>query len=119
MTAPKSKTYLAFLAVLVLFAGLGGYNWWQNKAESLPTGLASGNGRLEATEIDVATRNPGRLEDILVGEGDWVRADDVLARMDTSELAALSREARADLRLLKESRKYAVAIVEQSRKMDS
>ncbi len=113
MTAPKSKTYLAFLAVLVLFVGLGGYNWWQNKTTSLPTGLASGNGRLESTEIDVATKNPGRLADILVGEGDWVKADEVLARMDTSELAALLREARADLRLIEESRKYAVAIVEQ------
>ncbi len=113
MTAAKSKTYLAVLAVLALVVGLGGYNWWQKKTTSLPAGLASGNGRLEATEIDVATKNPGRLAEILIGEGDWVRADDVLARMDTSELAALLREARADLRRIEESRKYADAIVEQ------
>ena len=113
MTAAKSKTYLAVLAVLVLVVGLGGYNWWQQQAANLPAGLASGNGRLEATEIDVATKNSGRLEEVLIGEGDWVKADEVLARMDTSELEALLREARADLRLREESRKYADAIVEQ------
>ena len=113
MTASRSKTYLVVLALIALVVGLSGYTWWQKTAASLPLGLASGNGRLEATEIDVATRNPGRLADVLIGEGDWVETDAVLARMDTSELEALQREARADLRRLVESRKYAIAIVEQ------
>ena len=113
MTATKSKTWYAVVAILALIVGLGGYSWWQKTTASLPTGLASGNGRLEATEIDIATKNPGRLADVLIGEGDWVKSDDVIARMDTSELTARLREAGADLRRLEESRKYAIAIVEQ------
>ena len=113
MTAPRSKTFIAVLVVIVLAIGFAAYSWWQQSTAALPAGLTSGNGRLEATEIDIATKNPGRLADVLVNEGDWVVIDDVLARMDTSELRALLSEAHADLRRLEESRKYAVAIVDQ------
>ena len=41
---------------LVLLAG-GGYVLWRTlHVEKLPQGFASGNGRIEATEVDVATK---------------------------------------------------------------
>jgi HlyD family secretion protein len=42
-------------------------------------GLVSGNGRIEATEIDVATKLPGRVTAMLVDEGDFVKAGQPLA----------------------------------------
>lgn len=58
-------------------------------------GFASGNGRIEAVEIDIAARSPGRIREILVDEGDRVAAGEVLVRMDTDPLMAQRREAEA------------------------
>lgn len=58
-------------------------------------GLLIGNGRVEATEIDVAAKIPGRIRDILVREGDFVRAGQVVAIMDTENLEAQLRQAEA------------------------
>lgn len=46
--------------------------------------LAGGNGRIDAVEIDIAAKTAGRVREILVNEGDFVRAGQVLARMDTA-----------------------------------
>ena len=58
-------------------------------------GFASGNGRIEATEVDVATKLPGRLEEVLVAEGEFVRAGQTLARMQVQSLRAQREEALA------------------------
>ncbi|MCG9014476.1 biotin/lipoyl-binding protein, partial [Laribacter hongkongensis] len=36
--------------------------------------FARGNGRIEATEVDVAAKSGGRVAEILVNEGDFVQA---------------------------------------------
>lgn len=54
----------------------------------VPPGFAVSNGRLEAEEIQVATKLGGRVFEVLVDEGDRVAAGQVLARMDTQALAA-------------------------------
>ncbi|HMM44157.1 MAG TPA: efflux RND transporter periplasmic adaptor subunit [Candidatus Macondimonas sp.] len=82
---------LAALAVLAVLL------WPLLRPDGLPAGLASGNGRIEAVEIDVATKLPGRLATIAVREGDFVAAGDVLAEMDLSTLRAQEREALANL----------------------
>jgi HlyD family secretion protein len=85
------------VGVLAVLAA-GGYYAWQNAHNgALPEGLASGNGRIEAVEIDVSAKSPGRIKEILVDEGDFVKAGDVLARMDTTQLEAQRRQAEAQL----------------------
>ncbi|MGE0152842.1 MAG: HlyD family secretion protein [Reyranellaceae bacterium] len=87
-----------FIVLAVAVAG-GGYFLWQKFAGGqLPAGIASGNGRIEATEIDVSTKTPGRIREILVDEGDFVEAGQVLARMDTEQLEAQRRQAQAQHR---------------------
>lgn len=66
-----------------------------------PPAFASGNGRLEAVDVDVAARSAGRLLSVEVREGDRVRAGQVLARMDRATLTAewhqaLAEEAQAE-----------------------
>ncbi|WP_242218539.1 HlyD family secretion protein [Shinella zoogloeoides] len=88
---------LWLVVVLAVLAIAGFYAWQQAGNGALPEGFASGNGRIEAVEIDVSAKSPGRIKDILVDEGDLVKADDILARMDTAELAARRRQAEAQL----------------------
>jgi len=95
--ATNRKRWVAALIVVALAAGA--YFLWQKlESGSLPEGFASGNGRIEGTEIDIATKAPGRVNDILVREGDFVSAGQVLAQMDTLQLQAQLRQAEAQLR---------------------
>jgi HlyD family secretion protein len=68
------------IAMLALWA-------WRAPAP-LPPGFAVSPGRLEAEELHVATKLPGRVFEVLVDEGDAVGAGQVLVRMDTQALAA-------------------------------
>jgi len=58
-------------------------------------GFVSGNGRIEATEIDVATKLAGRVQNIMVNEGDFVLVGEPLAQMQTDVLHAQRDEAQA------------------------
>ncbi|MDE2287155.1 MAG: HlyD family efflux transporter periplasmic adaptor subunit [Burkholderiales bacterium] len=94
MTSINRKFLL--LAILLAAAAAGGYYAWQQWRDGNRTaGLVSGNGRIEATEIDVATKLPGRVDAILVNEGDFVKAGQLLARMQVQVLEAQLDEARA------------------------
>jgi HlyD family secretion protein len=92
-----SRAWLTRLAVLVLAAGAAYLAWQWLRPPSLPPGFASGNGRIEAVDIDIAAKLPGRVEDILVNEGDMVRVGQVLANMDTRVLRSQLREVKAVL----------------------
>lgn len=84
------------LIVIVLIAAVGGYLAWKEFFSSaLPAGIASGNGRIEAVEIDIASKIAGRIKEIYVDEGDFVTAGQVVARMDTAQLEAQRRQAQA------------------------
>ena len=87
------------VAAVVLALAVAAYFAWETFGRSrLPEGIASGNGRIEAVEIDVSTKGAGRIKEILVNEGDFVKAGQVLARMDTEQLEAQRRQAEAQLR---------------------
>lgn len=83
------------VAVLVVFGLLAWWAWRTLGEQGLGAGFASGNGRIEATEIDVATKLPGRLTEILVREGDFVKAGQLLATMQIDTLEAQRNEAQA------------------------
>ena len=93
----NARRRLPYLIVFGL-AAVAAIAWWQLRPSGLPEGFASGNGRIEATEVDVATKLAGRIASIDVDEGDFVEPGQVLARMDTQVLEAQLAQARAQLR---------------------
>lgn len=84
-----------FLALIAALAVAGYVVWNQMHDDGSGDGFVSGNGRIEATEIDVATKLPGRVDAILVDEGAFVKAGQVLGRMEISTLQAQREEAVA------------------------
>lgn len=60
-------------------------------------GIVSGNGRLEATEVDIATRIGGRLSAVAVQEGDEVGRGQIVAQLDAAELTAQWRAVEAQV----------------------
>lgn len=91
------KQWIVAGAIVVLAAG-GYYALQAMNGSGLPDGIASGNGRVEAVEIDISTKSPGRIREIFANEGSFVKAGDVLARMDTDQLESQYRQAKAQLR---------------------
>jgi HlyD family secretion protein len=90
------RKWLPLVAVTVIAAGVIAYFAWRFfQPAKLPVGFASSNGRIEATEIDVATKLAGRILDELVDEGDFITAGQVVAHMDIEVLTAQLREAEA------------------------
>lgn len=87
--------------------------WFAGDRMGLGAGIASANGRIEGVEIDVAAKTAGRVTAVLVDEGEFVKAGDVLARMDTAVLAAGLREAQARLRQAESAVKVAHSQVTQ------
>jgi HlyD family secretion protein len=97
---PKwSRTEFWILGPILALAavGMGVFAWQNLRAPTLPDGIAGSNGRIEATEIDVAAKLAGRIQDILVKEGEFVTAGQDLVKMDTAVLEAQLREAKAQL----------------------
>jgi HlyD family secretion protein len=91
----KGKTF--WILVLAALAGCGVVGWqaYQARLNALPPGFAEGNGRVESVQVDVTTKEPGRVEKILVREGDMVHAGQVVARMDIVTLNAELARAQA------------------------
>lgn len=95
--AKRQGGLLAAVVILVV-AGGAYYGWKTYAGDGLPDHIASGNGRIEAVEIDISAKSGGRVKEILVGEGDFVTAGQILASMDTDQLQAGLRQAEAERR---------------------
>jgi HlyD family secretion protein len=106
------KRIVIITAAVVLIGGLVFHIFYGKDRNSLPQGFVAGNGRLEATEVDIAAKLSGRLAEVLVKEGDFVEANQVVARMDTSTLQAQLRQAEAEVRRARQARETAVSRVE-------
>jgi HlyD family secretion protein len=77
----------------------------------LPEGIVASNGRVEATQVDIATKIPGRVIDIVPHEGDIVAAGSVVARLDPAELEAALHQAEAEAQRARQSLAAAQAVV--------
>ncbi|HTY24069.1 MAG TPA: HlyD family efflux transporter periplasmic adaptor subunit [Desulfomonilaceae bacterium] len=94
-----SRKWLILAAAIVVVGVLAYSGWKFLRPAGLPEGFVSTNGRIEATEIDVAAKIAGRIAAEFVDEGDLVAAGQVVAQMDTDVLTAELREAEAKRRL--------------------
>jgi HlyD family secretion protein len=102
----------AIILGLVLLAGLagGGYAIWRDHQRgTLLQGIARTNGRVEATQIVIASKLPGQLLEVLVREGDDVSAGQVLARVEAEEIEAQMRGAISEVERLQRARSEALA----------
>ena len=103
MKLQRSVIILA-AAVVVIGGGAAGYvAWRQYEASQLPAGIVSVNGRVEATQVDLSTKIPGRVIEIVPHEGDIVSPGEVVARIDTSETAAQLDQAKASAALARQT----------------
>jgi len=109
----SKKGKLVLIVGIITLLAIGFAVWWSNFRIPPLVGFAVGNGRLEATEVDIATKFHGRVEEILFDEGDRVQAGQIVARMDTASLEAQLAEAEASVVIARKQRITAIAVVAQ------
>lgn len=107
------KKIIYFILIIVVAVGAKFAYDYLNKP-SILEGFAGGNGRIETTQVDIATKLPGRLEAVLVKEGDMVKKGDILARIDSNELNSKLIQAQAQVEQTKQQKNYAIALVHES-----
>ena len=84
-----------WVCLLLATVFVGWRLWEKHKSQALPAGIASGNGRIEAIQVNVSAKEPGRIREVLVHEGDLVEPGQVVARMDIATLEAELAKAKA------------------------
>ncbi len=115
---PEQKTWLSRGAIVVALLAAAALAWKFVRPASDDGAFVQGNGRIEATEVDVAAKTAGRVAEILVNEGDFVKAGDVIARMDIRSIEAQLAQAKAQVANARSARQTALAQVAQ-RKADA
>ena len=71
--------------------------------ESMPAGIVKTNGRIEATQVDVSAKYPGRLVDVTVDEGSDVTKGQVVGKISSPEQEAKLRATQSNLQRAKET----------------
>jgi HlyD family secretion protein len=121
MPKKLSKKNLTWIlaAVAVVVVGFFGFRFLRARKNALPDGIVSGNGRLEATLVDVSSREPLKVKQVLVDEGALVTPGQVLVQMDTVTLEAQLAEAQENIAAEEEQLAVAkAAIVKQKSNID-
>lgn len=93
----KHPSHLFVALLFAVLLGAAAFGYWKAQHDHLPEGIYQSNGRLEATEVQIASKYPGRLAEVLVDEGDKVSQGQLLARMDTRTLEAERDQASAEV----------------------
>ena len=93
----RLKKRLLVLAGIAVAVAAAAALWHALRPSGPGEDFVSGNGRIEATEINVSAKLAGRVEEILVREGEFVTAGTELVRMQTTVLTAQRDEASAML----------------------
>jgi HlyD family secretion protein len=108
------------LPILILLAVAGGGYWYWTHREAEANGnriLVSGN--LELTQVDLSFKTAGRIVELNVREGDWVKKGQVIARLDNTQLdqqkardLAAVTSAQSQYQQLQTSIEYQAATIE-------
>ncbi|HEU5283437.1 MAG TPA: efflux RND transporter periplasmic adaptor subunit [Burkholderiales bacterium] len=86
MNLDRRRPFLTGALLIVALAAAGAVAWWLLQEPALPDGVLAGDGRVEATEVAVASKVTGRMLEMKVREGDRVRPGDLIALLSAEEI---------------------------------
>jgi HlyD family secretion protein len=89
----KKRLVIISVLIVIVIVALVVYNLKKQK----DNGAMILSGNVEVTETNIGFKIPGRVVERLVDEGDKVKAGDLLARLDSAEIASVVAQSRASL----------------------
>jgi HlyD family secretion protein len=72
--------------VLLLAVAGGGYWYWNQQQTKGDANVLQVSGNLELTQVDLSFKTAGRIVELTVREGEWVKKGQVIARLDAAQL---------------------------------
>ena len=91
----KGKWLIPLIIVALIGGGISYYLLYQNMENERTSISVSGN--IEATTVDVAFKIPGKIDKLLVDEGDFVKEGQLIAILEHRDLLAQKAKAEATL----------------------
>ncbi|MEE4166049.1 MAG: HlyD family efflux transporter periplasmic adaptor subunit [Desulfocapsaceae bacterium] len=88
----KKKIFRLVVLVLVGVGGFYGVQWYRNSQQIDPEDTLKIYGTVDIRDLSLAFSEQERLVEVLVEEGDRVKAGDVMARQQTNRLEAIIAE---------------------------
>jgi len=88
------KNYIIAVIIFFSIAMIMGGLWWWVKFNHL---ISTDDARVKGTIVTTSAKIPGRLQKILVTEGDTVQAGQVLAEIENAEFSISVAQAKANL----------------------
>ncbi|MBV5614707.1 efflux RND transporter periplasmic adaptor subunit [Pseudomonas aeruginosa] len=110
MNLIPSKKILATAFITITFVQII-ILWPRFFGGTLPEGIISAEGRLEAKDTYVSAKNPGRISELHVDEGEYVTQGQLLGRIDSSPLIHAREQSLHEADSLKQTvRSYAASL---------
>jgi HlyD family secretion protein len=113
------KKRRAVLILLVLAAAGAGAWYWYSDRVSRSTNRILVSGNLELTQVDLSFKTAGRMTELAVREGDFVKKGDLIAKLDAAQLEqqqlrdqAAVASAQSSLQQLQTSIEYQAATID-------
>ncbi|MBP2654852.1 MAG: emrA 1 [Firmicutes bacterium] len=94
VTPKLNNRHVAMIAILLVAIFVAGGIWWWIYASQT---VSTDDARVKGTIVAVSAKASGRIEKVLVNEGDNVEAGQVIAVIEKEELAAQVNQAKASL----------------------
>ena len=93
------KLIISLIVIAVVGLAVYSVKSYRENAIYRNPAFASGNGRLGATEVNISTKLAGKIEQILVDEGAYVKKGQKLVQMQTNVLEAQLAQAKAVIKV--------------------
>ena len=93
----KRKVVVGLLAAFLLIGAVGGGYYWYYTSKYVSTDDA----RISGTIVSISSKVSGKVSQLMVAEGDTVKAGQVLVRIDPQDIMAQKAQAEASLAVAK------------------
>lgn len=107
------------ILILVLLAAAGGGAWYWFDGRMKATNNIQVSGNLELTQVDLSFKTAGRMTELAVREGDFVKQGQLIAKLDSAQLEqqllrdqAAVASAQSSLQQLQTSIEYQAATID-------
>ncbi|HGK6029808.1 TPA: HlyD family efflux transporter periplasmic adaptor subunit [Acinetobacter baumannii] len=93
-----NKKVIAGILVVIAVVAIGFWVWGYNHKKQLDNNVLTLYGNVDIRQVSLAFEQSGRIQKLLVQEGDKVQAGQVLASLNTNALQIQAKQAQAQLK---------------------
>jgi len=98
-----NKKVIAGILVVIAVVAIGFWVWGYNHKKQLDNDVLTLYGNVDIRQVSLAFEQSGRIQKLLVQEGDKVQAGQVLATLNTNALQIQAKQAQAQLKAQQEA----------------